>query len=70
MGLAVSEQIYTPSDRERYRTKVRRCLEALARMLEERSFSFPRQQMGLEIELNLIDSELAPAMATGVVLEK
>ncbi len=70
MGLAVSEQIYTPSDRERYRTKVRRCLEALARMLAERSFSFPRQQMGLEIELNLIDSELAPAMANGVVLEK
>jgi hypothetical protein len=39
-------------------------------MLAEDSFSFPRQQMGLEIELNLVDDSGLPAMANAEVLEK
>ena len=58
------------SDRQRYRDKVQRCLDALARMLTEGGFSTEPPQMGLEVELNLVDDGLRPAMTNGVVLEK
>ncbi|GAA2825334.1 glutamate-cysteine ligase family protein [Crossiella cryophila] len=70
MGRDVTNRTFTREDRQRYRDKVQRCLDALARMLAENHFSFPRQQMGLEIELNLVDETLKPAMANTVVLEK
>ncbi|SDN38538.1 glutamate-cysteine ligase family protein [Allokutzneria albata] len=70
MGRDVSERTFSREDRQRYREKVQRCLDALARMLAENHFSFPRQQMGLEIELNLVDQALNPAMLNAVVLEK
>jgi gamma-glutamyl:cysteine ligase YbdK (ATP-grasp superfamily) len=57
-------------DRGYYREKVRRCLDALAVMLREDLFSFPQRHMGLEIELNLVDADMRPAMANSVVLEK
>jgi gamma-glutamyl:cysteine ligase YbdK (ATP-grasp superfamily) len=60
----------TGSDRAHYRDKVRRCLDALALMLRDNLFSFPERHMGLEIELNLVDSQFRPAMANTVVLEK
>ena len=58
------------SDRQRYRQKVQRCLDALARMLTEGGFSTSPPQIGLEIELNLVDDQLQPAMANAVELEK
>src|ERR1700743_3480879 len=58
------------ADRRLYREKVRRCLDALAVMLRDDHFSFPQRHMGMEIELNLVDSQLQPAMANTVVLEK
>ncbi|HEX5403231.1 MAG TPA: glutamate--cysteine ligase [Pseudonocardiaceae bacterium] len=58
------------ADRGLYREKVRRCLDALALMLRDNLFSFGQRQMGLEIELNLVDPQLRPAMANSVVLEK
>ncbi|HEY0638524.1 MAG TPA: glutamate-cysteine ligase family protein [Pseudonocardiaceae bacterium] len=64
-GMATSGQ-----DRQRYRDKLQRCLDAMARMLREDTFSFERQHIGLEIELDLVDDRMAPAMANGVVLEK
>jgi gamma-glutamyl:cysteine ligase YbdK (ATP-grasp superfamily) len=70
MGRDVADRAFSQEDRQRYRVKVQRCLDALARMLAEDSFSFPRQHIGLEIELNLVDEHLAPAMANNVVLEK
>ncbi|RJQ82529.1 glutamate--cysteine ligase [Pseudonocardiaceae bacterium YIM PH 21723] len=70
MGKELKNRNFSWEDRQRYREKVQRCLDALARMLAEDSFSFPRQQMGLEIELNLIDEAHSPAMANSVVLEK
>jgi gamma-glutamyl:cysteine ligase YbdK (ATP-grasp superfamily) len=70
MGKDVSDRTFTREDRQRYREKVQRCLDALARMLTDDVFSFPQQQMGLEIELNLVDEKLRPAMTNSVVLEK
>ncbi len=68
MGQQVSGR--AGADRRLYREKVRRCLDALAVMLRDDHFSFPQRHMGLEIELNLVDSQLQPAMANTVVLEK
>jgi len=70
MGKDVSDRTFSREDRQRYREKVQRCLDALARMLTDDVFSFPQQQMGLEIELNLVDETLRPAMTNSVVLEK
>ncbi|MFC0438561.1 glutamate-cysteine ligase family protein [Kutzneria buriramensis] len=70
MGKDVSDRTFSREDRQRYREKVQRCLDALARMLTDDVFSFPQQQMGLEIELNLVDQKLRPAMANSEVLEK
>jgi gamma-glutamyl:cysteine ligase YbdK (ATP-grasp superfamily) len=70
MGKDVSDRTFSREDRQRYREKVQRCLDALARMLTDDVFSFPQQQMGLEIELNLVDDKLRPAMANSEVLEK
>ena len=39
-------------------------------MLRENHFSFQQRQMGLEIELNLVDPNMRPAMLNTIVLEK
>ncbi|TQM81414.1 glutamate-cysteine ligase [Saccharothrix saharensis] len=70
MGTDVSSRTFTREDRQRYRERMQRCMDALGTMLVEESFSFPRQQMGLEIELNLVDGACRPAMANSEVLEK
>ncbi|GDY30167.1 glutamate--cysteine ligase [Gandjariella thermophila] len=70
MGREVANWAFSRDDRQRYRAKIQRCLDALARMLAENSFSFPRQQMGMEIELNLVDDGMRPAMTNAEVLEK
>ncbi|MGH3975650.1 MAG: glutamate--cysteine ligase, partial [Pseudonocardiaceae bacterium] len=64
------DSIYTQQDLKRYREKIQRCLDALARMLAEDSFSAGPEQMGLELELNLIDENADPAMANQTVLEQ
>ncbi|MGH3999259.1 MAG: glutamate--cysteine ligase, partial [Pseudonocardiaceae bacterium] len=66
----VIDSIYTQQDLKRYREKIQRCLDALARMLAEDSFSAGPEQMGLELELNLIDENADPAMANQTVLEQ
>ncbi len=70
MGEGVIDKIDTQQDLQRYREKIQRCLDALARMLAEHSFSDGPEQMGLELELNLIDENLDPAMANQAVLEQ
>jgi hypothetical protein len=57
-------------DRQQFREKVRRCLDALAIMLDGDSFSFQQRKIGLEIELDLINEQFGPAMANAAVLEK
>jgi hypothetical protein len=56
-------------DRAKYRDKVRRSLEVFARMLQERLFEANPSQVGVEIELNLVDSRGAPSMCNAPVLD-
>src|SRR3954451_21055454 len=70
MGQTVATVSFSHADRQRYRAKVQRCLDALARMLTQGGFSDSPPSMGLEIELNLVDDQLRPAMANSEVLEK
>ena len=69
MGDDVESTEFTGKDRQRYREKVRRCLDVFARMLTESKFEFERPLTGLEIEFNLIDDKLDPAMQNTDVLQ-
>ncbi|HYZ28613.1 MAG TPA: hypothetical protein VE570_06105 [Thermoleophilaceae bacterium] len=69
MGQEVAAKTFTREDRQRYRRKVRACLEVFARMLAESRFEPARGSFGLEIELNLTDEQGEPAMANAAVLE-
>ncbi|MCU1684882.1 MAG: hypothetical protein JWQ81_5621 [Amycolatopsis sp.] len=69
MGMALSADPFNPRDRGRYRRKVQRCLDTLARMLSDGSFSFAHKNIGLELELNLVDADMRPSMTNGAVLD-
>ncbi|WP_026412197.1 glutamate--cysteine ligase [Actinomadura oligospora] len=69
MGRDVSAATISGMDRRRYREKVRRDLDVLARMLGESQFDFERPHIGLEIELNLIDAAGDPLMRNADVLK-
>nr|WP_042193098.1 glutamate-cysteine ligase family protein [Kibdelosporangium sp. MJ126-NF4]CEL20565.1 FIG01044060: hypothetical protein [Kibdelosporangium sp. MJ126-NF4]CTQ89476.1 FIG01044060: hypothetical protein [Kibdelosporangium sp. MJ126-NF4] len=68
MGKEVERRTFSREDRTRYRHKVRRCLDAFARMLQESRFDFERPMTGLEIELNLVTNQTEPAMRNEEVL--
>ncbi|MGX6605433.1 glutamate--cysteine ligase [Micromonosporaceae bacterium Da 78-11] len=68
MGKQLATAVFAPEDRVHYRQKVRRCLDALAIMLDEDAFEPDEQMTGLEIELNLIDADAQPAMRNAEVL--
>jgi gamma-glutamyl:cysteine ligase YbdK (ATP-grasp superfamily) len=69
MGKEVSLQVFTREDRQQHREKVRRCLDVFARMLADGQFDFENPQVGLEIELNLVDDDFEPALRNAAVLE-
>ena len=69
MGDEVAETIFTREDRQRYRDKVKLCLDVFARMLAESRFDPDRRSIGLEIELNLTEETGDPALANQHVLE-
>src|SRR3954454_20974051 len=62
MGEEVAARIFTREDRQRYRAKVKRCLDVFARMLAEARFDADHRSVGLEIELNLTDEDGRPPM--------
>src|SRR5215216_4048898 len=68
MGKEVLPLAFTREDLVRYRQKVRRCLDVFALMLSDLDFDTDRPTTGLEIELNLVDSEGEPAMRNAEVL--
>ncbi len=68
MGDEVRAATYTREQRQRYREKVRQCLDVFERMLSESSFDDAQPLTGLEIELNLVDADLSPAMVNAAVL--
>jgi hypothetical protein len=69
VGRDVSGAVFSREDRQRYRQKVRACLDVFARMLRESRFEEERRSVGLEIELNLTDERGDPAMLNAQALE-
>ncbi|MFF0431581.1 glutamate--cysteine ligase [Streptomyces sp. NPDC004327] len=69
MGRDVPALEFTREDRRRFRNKVHACLDVFAQMLRESRFDFERPQVGIEIELNLVDDSGRPAMRSAEVLE-
>src|SRR5690242_11321537 len=69
MGDEVTATTFSREDRQRYREKVKRCLDVFARMLAESRFEPARGSIGLELELNLTEATGDPAFANAHVLE-
>src|SRR5580704_9059275 len=69
MGRDIQAIKITGEDRRRYRDKVRRSLDAFARMLRERQFDENPSMVGQEIELNLVDDTGRPSMRNAEALE-
>ncbi|MCA2179869.1 glutamate--cysteine ligase [Nonomuraea glycinis] len=59
---------FSRDDRRKYREKVRRCLDVFAQMLRESRFEDDRSLAGLEIELNIVDSDGEACMRNAEVL--
>ncbi len=68
MGQEVARATFSRRDRQRYRAKVQRCVDTLAVMLREHPFARDEPMTGIEVELNLVDAELEPALSGDVVL--
>jgi gamma-glutamyl:cysteine ligase YbdK (ATP-grasp superfamily) len=68
MGRDIQPIKISGEDRAKYREKVRRSLDVFARMLRERLFEDDPSQVGLEIELNLVDEHGMPSMRNADVL--
>ncbi|CAM2766172.1 glutamate-cysteine ligase family protein [Skermania piniformis] len=68
MGEAVTSRKFTRRDRQQFRGKVRECLDALGSMLADGRFAVAEPRIGMEIELNLVDDAMQPAMANAEVL--
>jgi gamma-glutamyl:cysteine ligase YbdK (ATP-grasp superfamily) len=69
MGRDIQLITISGEDRRNYRDKVRRSLDVFARMLREHLFESDPAQVGLEIELNLVDDQGRPSMRNADVLE-
>jgi hypothetical protein len=69
MGEKVAATEFSRDDRQRYREKVKRCLDVFGRLLAERRFDCERRSIGLEIELNLTDDAGDPAFKNAEALE-
>jgi len=70
MGEDVADRAFTREDRQVFRDKVHRCLDALARMLAESQFDFEQPQTGMEVELNLVDDDGRPSLRNAEVLAR
>jgi gamma-glutamyl:cysteine ligase YbdK (ATP-grasp superfamily) len=70
MGEKIATVGFSRSDRQRYRQKVKLCLDVLRRMLEDDLFESERKLIGLEIELNLTDASGHPRMTNRAVLDR
>jgi len=68
MGRDVPVVVFSREDRRNYREKVRRCLDVFAQMLRESRFDDDRPLAGLEIELNIVDSDGEACMRNAEVL--
>ena len=69
MGQDVDRTLFSRRDRQTYRNKVQRCLDALTLMLREYTFARDEPMTGVEVELNLVDGDLVPALRGRQVLD-
>ena len=69
MGRDIQPIKISGEDRRVYRDRVWRSLEVFAKMLQERMFEAHPAQVGLEIELNLVDERGMPSMRNADVLD-
>jgi hypothetical protein len=69
VGQQVAAMVFSREDRQRYRRKVRACLDVFARMLSESRFDPERRSFGLEIELNLTNERGNPAFINAAALQ-
>jgi gamma-glutamyl:cysteine ligase YbdK (ATP-grasp superfamily) len=69
MGRDIQAIKFSGDDRRKYREKLQLSLDAFARMLRESFFESDPSQVGLEIELNLVDEHAVPSMRNADVLE-
>ncbi|HEY1487283.1 MAG TPA: glutamate-cysteine ligase family protein [Micromonosporaceae bacterium] len=68
MGAGITSGEFTRDDRTRYRRKIRRCLDVFAMMLDDFQFDADHTMTGLELEINLVDESVEPAMRNAEVL--
>src|ERR1700687_460313 len=68
MGKDVPAITVRQQDRRRYREKVRQCLDVLARMMRDAWFE-TTTQVGLEVEVNLVDDSGTASMRSPDVLD-
>lgn len=72
MGAEVRSRSFTRADRRVFRRKVRSCVEAMKQMLGGGDFrdavDKPAPLLGMEIEFNLVASDMSPAMSNLEVL--
>jgi len=68
MGEEVQQVSYTREQRQRYREKVRLCLDVFERMLATATFDAGQPLTGLEVELNLVDAGYQPFLGNHAVL--
>jgi hypothetical protein len=68
VGQQVDARTFSRDDRQRYRRKVRACLDVFARMLSEARFHPELRSFGLEVELNLTDESGDPAHVNAAAL--
>jgi gamma-glutamyl:cysteine ligase YbdK (ATP-grasp superfamily) len=69
MGRDIQAVKITGEDRRAYGDKLRQSLDALTRMLRERRFEAGPARVGLEIELALVNEQMAPALRNEQVLD-
>lgn len=68
MGRELESATFTREQRQLYRDKVKSCLDVFEKMLATRSFEFDEPMIGMEIELNLVDSDYRPKLENAEVL--
>ncbi len=70
MGSDVEQVRFTRQDRQRYRDKVKRCLDALRSMLDTGMFEIERKLIGVEVEFHVVDDDGAPVMINRRLIER
>lgn len=69
MGRDIEAVTFSREQRQRYREKVKACLDVFEQMLATTQFAFERPMTGMEIELNLVDADYRPKLNNADILK-